>query len=91
MKNKLFALTGKYDSGKTSTIKLVYNILQEKFNLQKIDDKNDIKVIIEINGVKIGIESEGDPQSEGGGRLKDSLKEFVSSNCQIIICSRDLN
>ena len=39
--------------------------------------------IITIDKIKIGIESQGDPNS----RLFESLKEFVKINCDLIICS----
>lgn len=45
----------------------------------------DIKVLITINGVKIGIESQGDPIKNT--RLPDSLAEFVEIGCEIIVCA----
>ena len=45
--------------------------------------KKDIRVVLTINGIKIGIESQGDP----GGRLIESLDLFVKLKCQLIICA----
>ena len=43
----------------------------------------DVKAIMDINGHKVGIESQGDPN----GRLKESLSDFVKAKCSIIICA----
>lgn len=43
----------------------------------------DISLIVKINGVKIGIESQGDP----GSRIFESLKLFQERNCRIIVCA----
>ena len=90
MKN-IYALYGRGDIGKTSTIKEVYNLLIKKFGKEIIvetdtnifSEKNDIRVIVKIKGKLIGIESQGDPNS----RLKVSLDIFVEMNCDIILCA----
>lgn len=43
-------------------------------------------MVLTINGVKIGIESQGDPEKKS--RLPQSLKEFVDNGCSIIVCAR---
>jgi hypothetical protein len=44
----------------------------------------DIKIIMTgVKGKKIGIESQGDPNS----RLEQSLKDFVNAGCDIIFCA----
>ena len=48
-----------------------------------INEDGDITVIVEINAIKIGIESQGDPQS----RLGKSLKLFVKEECSFIVCT----
>ena len=86
MKNTIFSLRGKAGTGKTTTIKIIYDLLKQNYlnaNCDEIILKTDIKIIITINGIKIGIESQGDPNS----RLEDSLKYFVENGCQIIICA----
>lgn len=86
MTKKVIALWGIANIGKTDTIQKVYNFLCLKFAIKKKEyqkfDK-DIRVVFTINGIKIGIESQGDPDS----RLEESLKLFVKVGCTIIICA----
>lgn len=91
MKNLIIALSGVYDSGKTSTIRLVRDKIVSDLGGKvlvgelpnEFHGKGDIKVVIEIEGFKIGIESQGDPTS----RQKYSVTEFIKINCDIIITS----
>lgn len=86
MERKIIALFGVANVGKTQTIKKAYELLISKYpNATKeiIRNNYDIQVIVTINGVKIGIESQGDPNS----RLFDSIKLFVKVGCQVIICA----
>jgi hypothetical protein len=72
------------EQGKTTSIKKVYRVLKQTYPqviiLSEFDD-GDIRAIIEIGGVKIGIESQGDPYSRQGG----SLRNFVNEGCDIIV------
>ena len=90
MNNSLIALRGKSNVGKTTTIKKVYELLIKKYTKINIIVEPlktiDIRIIIEINGIKIGIESQGD-QGHEGSRLETSLKLFTENNCQIILCA----
>lgn len=84
----IFALQGKCNSGKSSTIKLVYNALMNKYPAAQVQNLSpntkDIKIIISgIKGLVVGIESQGDPNS----RLHKSLQDFRNANCDIIICA----
>lgn len=85
--SNIYALQGKGNSGKTETIKNVFQSLQVKYPsaVMNVLSNNtiDIKVIININGTKVGIESQGDPNS----RLQQSLQDFSNANCDIIICA----
>lgn len=83
---KIIALKGKGNSGKTQTIRKVFNELCAQDKDTKVEiliDNADIKAIVTIKGIKIGIESQGDPNS----RLKDSLNEFSKKDCDIIVCA----
>jgi len=40
--------------------------------------------------IKIGIESQGDPCERSRKRVSESIKLFVSKDCQIIICATHL-
>ncbi len=86
MNNTIFALAGRANSGKTKTIKIVLSLFKEKFTYAQvvISSKTiDIQAIITIGDIKIGIESQGDPDS----RLEESLCLFVENGCDIIVCA----
>ena len=83
---EIFALQGIGSSGKTSTLNEVFNQLKTKYPIVPINIINngaDITVVIDINGKKVGIESQGDPNS----RLQTSLPYFVSLKCDVIFCA----
>ena len=90
MAKKIFALQGIASCGKSSTIKMIFFLLMQtyhktmkikSFSINTISH-DDITVQIEINGLLIGIESEGDPNSQ----LEQNLNEFDKANCDIIFC-----
>jgi hypothetical protein len=87
MKKKIIGLFGAARVGKSTTINKVYEILTLKYDYREIGQSllkfKDIRVVIVINGIKIGIESQGDPNS----RLKESLDIFVKVGCDIIVCA----
>jgi len=53
----------------------------DKNNMSIISKKDDIRAIFEIDKVKIGIESQGDPKSQ----LPASIDMFIENQCDIII------
>lgn len=84
--NTTIAIRGIEGQGKSETIKLLRNVLKTNFknHIEKlIKDDGDIKCILEINGIKIGIESQGDPKSRQGR----SIIDFMNEDCNIIICA----
>ncbi len=88
MKKVVFANWGTAKQGKSSTVKEIAQIILKNYPAaisepSPIVFRADIKVIIKIDKIIIGVESIGDPNS----RLFDSLKDFVKMNCDIIICS----
>jgi hypothetical protein len=88
MKKTIFANWGHARQGKSDTVKRIAQEILTNFPTATsfpttINFSGDIQVIINIGKVKIGIESEGDPN----GRLFESLEMFSSANCDIIICS----
>jgi hypothetical protein len=88
MKKTIFANWGHADQGKSDTVKRIAQIILATYptattSHTTINYLSDIRVIITIGKVTIGIESQGDPNSE----LFESLKMFSSANCDIIICS----
>ena len=83
---KIIALRGVANRGKSCTLKKVYRQLREEYphcEIECLIDRADIRAVLTINDVKIGIESQGDPSS----RLFKSLELFVRIKCQIIICA----
>ena len=84
----IFALQGAGNSGKSSTLIELYNLIKVKYPTAVVQTLHnattDIKVIINpVNGLRIGIESRGDPNS----RLSQSLTDFRNANCDIIFCA----
>ena len=83
---KVIALWGCSNVGKSSTIKQVCELLlarypkaEKEYGIFRVD----IRVVLTINGVKVGIESQGDPSS----RLPESLSLFVKLGCKVIVCA----
>jgi hypothetical protein len=84
--NTIIALRGVANRGKTASIKRVYDLLKGAYSkamFQEIVVGVDIQIIITIDGVKVGIESQGDPNS----RQLKSLKTFVKVGCKVIVCA----
>lgn len=88
IKKTVIANWGHSNQGKSESIRKVAQTILQAFptattDPASIDYNQDIKVIIKIGIVTIGIESQGDPNS----RLFESLEEFASIPCDIVICS----
>lgn len=88
----LLALKGKYESGKTTTIRLFYHTLMEKgFKLEKLlhgnpenpNEKGDFAAILIRGDTRIGITSVGDTFDLLAGRLA----ELHDHKCNIYICA----
>lgn len=88
MAKTIFANWGHAQQGKSDTVKRIAQEITNAYptamiNPVAIDYSGDIQVIITIGKIKIGIESQGDPNS----RIFASLSKFSSDNCDIIVCS----
>jgi hypothetical protein len=74
--------------GKSQTVRTVVEMLTTKHPQAKIEHRHttkvDVRVVLTINGLKIGIESQGDPS---GRLVKPSLDLFVRLGCDVIICT----
>jgi hypothetical protein len=83
----LFALRGKSNVGKSQTIRTVVELLTEKHPDARVEynhtTKVDERVVLTINGLKIGIESQSNPSRW----IKESLDLFVRIGCDVIICA----
>lgn len=84
----VYALQGPGNCGKSTTIISLYNDVRSKYPAATVrqvhDGTADIAVIISgVDGMIIGIESQGDP----GSRLKNTLDAFVAEKCDVIFCA----
>lgn len=87
MKKLVIANRGAGGIGKSAAIKGVYYLLKKKeFEIVKEEwqyqeEYGDIKAVFIVNGVKVGIESQGDP----GCDMETTMEEFVNDGCKIIV------
>lgn len=82
----ILALRGAGKRGKSTTLGMLIEMIKVEYpsaNLEEAKFKIDITIVITINGKKIGIETQGDPNS----RLGASLKRFIEIGCKVIICA----
>ena len=82
MKKLVIVNWGSSEQGKSSSLKQVFARLSKYPHLIMINN-GDIKAIVNIDGVKVGVESQGDPNS----RMFASLDDFVNEGCDIIVCA----
>jgi hypothetical protein len=85
----LYALQGVSGTGKMETIRAIYDQLVLKYPKATVTDlqprrRRDMAFVFDsCKGMKIGIESQGDPNSG----LKASLQHFIGVNCDVIFCA----
>jgi hypothetical protein len=86
----ILALQGNKDSGKSTTIGLLYRMLVnnnciviKKRRKYDGEDSHDFVVILELNGVKIGITTYGDAPS----LILNRIEILIKAKCVIIICA----
>ncbi len=88
----IIAIKNSGGKGKTETTRELANLLVSvypsftpiypiPFN---IPNKYDFKIVLEINGKIIGIESQGDPGTNLKGRLETLIVDY---NCDLVICT----
>ena len=89
MQKRIFALYGVSNVGKTSTLKLIAREIMRQFFgaassvvLEPLPT-GELIVIITTGKIKIGITSQGDPNTG----LAERLKDFLANNCDIIFCA----
>jgi hypothetical protein len=88
----IIAISGAADRGKTSTLREFATVLLAAYPAYKplfpipatISAIDDFRLIVEINGKIVGIESQGDPNTGLRGRLQDLA---VNHHCDIIMCA----
>ncbi|MFQ1689249.1 hypothetical protein ACK39A_11865 [Aeromonas veronii] len=84
----LFALQGPGNCGKSDTLIRLFQAIQAKYpsaTTQALHSgTKDIAVIMRgVNGLVVGIESQGDPNS----RLQQTLPALAAAKCDIIFCA----
>lgn len=92
MERLLVAVSGAANTGKTTTIKRVYELIEKKYKpterpLTPPFWGQEIRYIFTIKGIKIGIVSLGDPSNKPRKNLKYFLEYFARKECRIIICA----
>jgi hypothetical protein len=88
----IVAIWGASNKGKTSTLREFAIALLAAYPTYKplfpipvaISAKGDFRLVVEVNGKIIGIESKGDPNTGLRARLEDLA---VNHHCDIILCS----
>lgn len=82
---KIIALYGVSNSGKTTTIKKVYELIRYFCIEEMVQEINKeiFCILTTINGTKIGIVSQGDPSTG----MDKKIEKFIEKNCSIIICA----
>jgi len=94
---QVYVISGPRNVGKSTTIRIIYNMLLEKYKGVEFfldsGEGKEISVIIEdVNGKKIGLESRGDPVDEEQAKnnknsYRNNLKKFKKKKCDIIFCT----
>lgn len=89
----VIATWGVSNTGKSDTLVKVFDLIQQNYpnaiyNIKYPSHTGNINAVIDIINihgisVKVGIESQGDPNS----RIFTSIDEFVAINCDIILCA----
>jgi hypothetical protein len=90
--NTILAIKNSWDKGKTETLREFANLLLTTYpNCRaiypipaKVPAKYDFRLVVEINGKIIGVESQGDPTTDLQKRLIDLVDNF---HCEVILCS----
>jgi hypothetical protein len=79
---KVLALKGRRNVGKSQTIRTVDELLRAKYPGASVEHEHrtrvELRVVLSINGVRIGVES--------GARTQSSFDLFVSLGCDVIVC-----
>lgn len=87
MRKVAYIQTGPENAGKTTSIRLLFDRLKSGYSPvidYHLDNGCDLRAIVTIEKLKIGIESLGDPWKLKA-RLIPSLDLFVLKKCQVIV------
>lgn len=92
MQNAILAIWHVANKGKTETLREVARLLLQTFPQHHpifpiplvVPQTGDFRMVVSINGRVIAVESEGDPNTDLSGRLKDLVNKFGAN---VIFCS----
>lgn len=82
---RVFALSGKANSGKSTTVRKLFELLRPESSECNIlrQTSKEIRAILRIEEVLVGIESKGDVSDH----VEASLKDFAQKRCHVIVCA----
>src|SRR5262249_8550359 len=86
MQRTMIALRGPGNAGKSTTIRLVYqNLRREGRVIRPVAPlRKEVKgAILEINGVEVGITSQGDE----GEIVRSHVERLIEAGCVVIVCA----
>ena len=81
MEKTMICLSAKKDSGKTSSLKLLFYEILKGTNVLW-NNRNDIVGVAMYEGYKIGVASQGDPWLN-----KKGIEKLIEENCDVIVCA----
>ena len=82
----ILALRGAGNRGKSTTLCLLIGLIRKSYPNAIFEEtryKIDITIVITIDKTRVGIETQGDPNS----RLQVSLQRFIKVKCKVVICA----
>lgn len=88
MNKTIIAVYGRAREGKSATIKNVVTVFETLYPtavIQYLLNDGDILAIVTLGTVKIGIESQGDPNSRMIS--ENTIEQLIQAGCDIIICA----
>ena len=88
MKKQLIALRGISNSGKSTTLQILYKLLAadsstKPMSFEMLGYQLDFRAIVAVGGRKVGIVNRGDVP----GPLKEFIEELIAQGCTIIVCA----
>lgn len=80
------------NKGKTETLRAVANLLLKNYPTCKpvyptpaiVPDSGDFRLVVQVNGKTVGVESQGDPRTNLQDRLLDLADNY---GCDVIFCT----
>ena len=78
---KIFGLWGAPNRGKTTTLNFLIDLLSQVADSYSVQRFYESRAWFLINGIKIGVCTPGDSQTE----IKENIKFFTGNECEIIV------